>query len=165
MTQPANSKNANGVFEPFAIESVPWEEFSRGERFACRTRPLGEFGGGTRVGVSLEEIPPGKSDCPAHYHFLEEEHLYLLEGSLTLRLGERTYELVPGSYVCFPAGQKLGHAVTNTGRTVARYLVIGERNPHDVMVYTDSGRVGVRLTGEGYRKSETMDYWEGESGA
>jgi len=34
----------------------------------------------------------------------------------------------------------------------------------DVIVYTDSGRVGVRLTGEGYRKSATLGYWEGEDG-
>lgn len=151
--------------EPFSVDEVPWEEFSRGERFACRTRALGEFGGGTHVGVNIEELPPGKSDCPAHYHHLEEEHLYLLSGTLSLRLGERVFELVPGSYVCFPAGQKVGHAITNTGSVVARYLVIGERNPNDVIVYTDSGRVGVRLTGEGYRKSATMDYWEGETGA
>jgi len=32
-----------------------------------------------------------------------------------------------------------------------------------VVVYTDSGRVGVRLLGEGYRKSATMDYWERET--
>jgi len=29
------------------------------------------------------------------------------------------------------------------------------------MVYTESGRVAVKPTGEGYRKSQTMDYWEG----
>lgn len=165
MSTAKTSLNPDGCFEPFSIESVPWEEFSQGERFACRTRALGEFGGGTHIGISLEELPPGKSDCPAHYHFLEEEHLYVLEGTLSLRLGQRSYVLSPGSYVCFPAGQKAGHAVVNTGTGVARYLVIGERNPHDVMVYTDSGRVGVRLTGEGYRKSSTMDYWEGETGA
>ena len=165
MTESANSKNSEGIFEPFSVESVPWKEFSRGEHFACRTRALGEFGGGTHVGVSIEELAPGKSDCPAHYHHLEEEHLYLLEGSLSLRLGEHTYSLSAGSYACFPAGQKAGHAITNTGSTVARYLVIGERNPNDVIVYTDSGRVGVRLTGEGYRKSGTMEYWEGETGA
>jgi hypothetical protein len=34
----------------------------------------------------------------------------------------------------------------------------------DVIISTDSGRVSVRLTGEGYRKTETMDYWEGEEG-
>ena len=163
MTDRKNSLNAEGVFEPFAIDSVSWEDFARGARFACRTRALGEFGGGSHIGVNLEELAPGKSDCPAHYHHLEEEHLYLLEGTLTLRLGERSYLLSAGSYVCFPAGQKAGHAITNTGETVAKYLVIGERNPHDVIVYPDSGRVGVRLTGEGYRKSATMDYWEGEN--
>lgn len=165
MSRDKTSQTPEGVFEPFAVDSVPWEEFAQGEKFACRTRALGEFGGGTHVGVSLEELPPGKSDCPAHYHFLEEEHLYVLAGSLTLRLGERSYALSAGSYVCFPAGQKAGHSIVNTGSSVARYLVIGERNPNEVVVYTDSGRVGVRLTGEGYRKSSTMDYWEGEAGA
>jgi uncharacterized cupin superfamily protein len=165
MPQPENSKNAEGIFEPFPVEVVPWADFSRGERFACRTRALGKFGGGSHVGVNLEELAPGKTDCPAHYHYLEEEHLYLLEGSLTLRLGERTYALTAGSYVCFPAGQKAGHAIVNTGSTVARYLAIGERIPHDVVAYPDSGRIGVDLTGEGYRQSATMDYWEGEEGA
>ncbi len=32
---------------------------------------------------------------------------------------------------------------------------------HDVMVYAESGRVAVKPTGEGYHKSQTMDYWEG----
>ena len=165
MPESTNSKNSDGIFEPFSVESVPWGDFSRGERFACRTRALAEFGGGTHVGVRFEELAPGKSDCPAHYHYLEEEHLYVLEGSLSLRLGERTYSLSPGSYVCFPAGQKVGHAITNTGTGIARYLAIGERNPNEVVVYTDSGRVGISLTGEGYRQSATMEYWEGEAGA
>jgi uncharacterized cupin superfamily protein len=69
-----------------------------------------------------------------------------------------------GDYVCFPAGQKVGHSLINTSDKVCRYLIIGERNDMDVVVYTDSGRVGVRLTGEGYRKTETMEYWEGQDG-
>ena len=168
MTEPTaatDSRNAEGVFEPFQVEVVPWEEGSQGERFAWRSRAVGAFGGGSHVGVRFEELAPGKSDCPAHYHHLEEEHLYVLEGTLSLRLGDRRYELTAGSYVCFPAGQKLGHALTNNGTTVARYIAIGERNAHEVVVYTDSGRVGVRLTGEGYRRSATMDYWQGEPGA
>ena len=88
------------------------------------------------------------------------EHLLILEGSLTLRLGDRTYEMSAGNYVCFPAGQKAAHALINQGAAPCRYLLIGERNPSDVIVYPDSGRVGVRLTGEGYRKSATMEYWD-----
>ncbi len=94
---------------------------------------------------------------------LEEEHLFILEGNLTLRLGDKTFELSTGNYVCFPAGQKAGHALVNNSSSICRYLIIGERNPHDVIIYTDSGRVSVRLTGEGYHKSATMEYWAGEA--
>ena len=156
----ATSLNAEGIFEPFHIDCVPTEEFSRGGRFASRFRQIGEFGGGSHVGVSMETLEPGKQACPAHYHMLEEEHLLILEGALTLRLGERTWDLSAGHYVCFPAGQKAAHALVNNGSAPCRYLLVGERNPSDVIVYPDSGRVGVRLTGEGYRKSSTMEYWD-----
>jgi uncharacterized cupin superfamily protein len=155
--------NAAGIFEPFSIEEVPWEESTHGDRFDLRYRRLGAFGGGSHVGVSIEELAPGKQSNLTHYHMLEEEHLLVLEGEATLRLGERTYVLKSGDYVCFPAGQKAGHALLNHGSTTCRFLMIGENNPHDVCVYTDTGRIGVRLTGEGYRKSATMEYWEGGS--
>jgi uncharacterized cupin superfamily protein len=160
MTDKPGSRNADGIFEPFHVDRVPTEDFSKGERFASRFRQLGEFGGAAHVGVCMQTLAPGKQACPAHYHMLEEEHLMILEGSLTLRLGEKSYEMSAGHYVCFPAGQKAAHALINNSNAPCRYLLIGERNPHDVIVYPDSGRVGVRLTGEGYRKSATMDYWE-----
>ena len=155
-----NSVNAEGVFEPFSVDDVPWEGFSHGDRFGIRYRQLGEFGGGSHVGVCMEELAPGKQTCPAHFHMLEEEHLLVLEGTATLRLGEKTFALSAGSYVCFPAGQKVAHTLVNNSHAPCRYLILGERNPNDVIVYPDSGRVSVRLTGEGYRKSATMDYWE-----
>ena len=144
------------------MEDVPWEEYSEGDRFGLRFRQLGEYGGCSHVGVCMEELAPGKQTYPSHYHMLEEEHLLILEGQATLRLGEQTYELTAGDFACFPAGQKVGHTLVNNTDSVCRYLIIGERNPNDVVVYTDSGRVGVRLTGEGYKKSATLDYWEGE---
>ncbi len=154
--------NAQGIFEPFSVDEAPWEEFSHGQRFASRFKRLEKFGGGTHVGVCLEELEPGKYSGPAHYHMLEEEHLYILEGCLTLRLGEQIFELSKGSYVCFPAGQKAGHTLFNHSNATCRYLIIGEKNPHEVTIYTDSGRIQVRLAGEGYDKSQTMEYWEGE---
>jgi len=85
----------------------------------------------------------------------------MLEGRLTLRLGEKTYHLEPGHYVCFPAGQKLGHALVNETDTDCRYLVLGNPHPHDVAVHTETGRVSVKLTGEGYAQSARMGYWDG----
>lgn len=164
MSDKPSSRNAAGIYEPFSIEDTPWEDYSHGQRFGLRSRPLGEYGGGSHVGVCMELLAPGKQTWPAHYHMLEEEHLLILDGQATLRLGDKTYELSANSYVCFPAGQKAGHCLVNNSGQPCRYLIIGERNPNDVIVYTDSGRVSVRLTGEGYRKSATMEYWEGEGG-
>lgn len=162
MTDKSSSKNADGIHEPFPVDAVPWETFAKGERFSVRYRQLGEFGGGSHVGVCIETLDPGKRAYPSHYHMLEEEHLLILDGELSLRLGDRTYTMKTGDYVCFPAGQKLGHAIANDTDSPCRYLIIGERNPNEVVVYPDSGRVSVRLTGDGYDGASTVDYWEGE---
>jgi uncharacterized cupin superfamily protein len=162
MTDSPAKPVADGPVAPFAVESVPWEEWSQGARFGSRFRPLTDRGGGSRVGVAIEELPPGRQSCPAHYHLLEEEHLLVLAGSATLRLGERTYEIGAGDYVCFPAGQKAAHCLINRGTETCRFVIIGERNPNDVIVYPDSGKVKVMLTGENYRTSATVGYWEGE---
>ena len=53
------------------------------------------------------------------------------------------------------------HALVNETDSPCRYLVFGNPQPHDVAVFTDSGRVSVKLTGESYRKSATMGYWDG----
>jgi uncharacterized cupin superfamily protein len=161
MSKKPTSINAEGIFEPFSVDVVPWNEHAHGKRFGSRYKELGKFGGGSHVGVCLEELAPGKQTCPVHYHMLEEEHLLMIEGSATLQLGDKSFALSAGSYICFPAGQKAGHTLINAGDAPCRYLIVGERNPHDVIVYPESGRVSVRLTGEGYRKSATMDYWEG----
>lgn len=158
-----SSLNADGIYEPFSVEDVAWDEYSHGARYATRYRQLGEYGGCQRVGVCMEELAAGKHAYPNHYHHLEEEQLMVLDGSLTLRLGDKTYVMNAGSYVVFPAGQKAGHSIYNHTATTCRYLVIGERNPHDVIVYPDSNRVSVRLTGEGYDKAATMEYWERQS--
>lgn len=160
MTRKKSSVNPDGIYEPFATEDVPWEEFSKGQRFGIRYRQVGDYGGGTHIGVGIEEIEPGKQAYPAHYHMLEEEHLMILAGSLTVRLGDKEYEMSAGDYVCFPAGQKAEHALINRSDSVCRYLIIGERNDSEVLVYPDAGRVGVRLLAEGYRATATMDYWD-----
>ena len=160
MTDKPSSINADGVYEPFAPEQVPWEEGFHGERYGSRWRPLTDFGGGSHVGVMLEELPPGRQSSLLHYHMLEEEHVYVLEGALTLRLGDRSYPMKAGDFVCFPAGQAVGHCLVNHTDKVCRYLLVGERNPHDICVYPETGRVGVRLMGEGYARAARMDYWE-----
>lgn len=160
MSDQPTSVNADGVFEPFHIDQVPWAEASHGTRFGLKYQHLSQFGGGSQVSVAMEVLPPGKQANQAHYHLLEEEHVFVLEGSLTLRLGDTSCEMSAGHYVCFPAGQRVGHALINHTDAPCRYLVLGSSHPHDVSVHTDTGRVGVKLMGEGYRRSATMGYWD-----
>jgi uncharacterized cupin superfamily protein len=151
---------------PISSETVAWEAFSEGSRFAIRFKHLTSAAIGEKyhVGFAVEELQPGKQSVPAHYHMLEEEHLYILEGGLTLRLGDERHEMKAGDYACFPAGQRAGHCLINEGANVCRYIIAGEHNPNEVVVYTDSNKVLVRSLGrrEIYDRTATRDYWDGE---
>ena len=158
------------VYGPIPSESAPWETWSQGTRFGSRFKhlTLAAVGENYHVGMQIEELSPGMQSSPAHYHMLEEEQVLILEGQVTLRLGDETHEMKTGDYVCFPAGQKAGHCFVNNSRAICRFLIIGEKNPNEVCVYTDSGKVMVRSLGRGtniFDKAAAKDYWGGEKTA
>ena len=128
------------------------------------------------VFVSLDGVmqaPGGPEEDPSSgfkhggwsFHFwdesLEKPFGEVIEADYDLLLGKRTYEIGAGDYVCFPAGQKAAHCLINRGTETCRFVIIGERNPNDVIVYPDLGKVKVMLTGENYRTSTTVGYWRG----
>lgn len=149
---------------PIPIESVAWTEWSEGVRFGGRARVLSDTkADGRRIGVAVEELPPGRQSCPFHYHLREEEHLIALEGEATLRLGEQRYAIKAGDYVGFPAGQRAGHCLINEGEKTFRYLMVGDSDPGEVCVYPDSNKVLVRALGRAiFRDGARAEYWDGE---
>jgi uncharacterized cupin superfamily protein len=148
---------------PLRVDDVPWEEWSEGVRFGGRVRRIGAEAGGSRVGVLIEELPPGKQSAPFHWHTREEEHIWFLEGRATLRLGSDRVAVRAGDYVCFPAGRPVGHCIVNDSDAPCRYLVIGERSPDDVCVYPDSGKVALRAGDRIVLSTAApLDYWDGE---
>ncbi len=152
------------VKRPIASESVPWKEWQQGGRFGSRYRPLTEavMGKEYRVGVSIEELPPGKQSCPFHWHVKEEEHILALEGRATLRLGDERIELRAGDYAVFPARQEAGHCLVNESDEVFRFVMIGEKKRDEVCVYPDSNKVLVRSLGLVLDRDAVVDYWHGE---
>jgi uncharacterized cupin superfamily protein len=152
--------------KPIASGDIAWEEWAEVPRFGVRYRHLGRaaLGEDYRVGVAIEELAPGKQSSPAHYHMLEEEHVFILAGELTLCLGAETYRMKTGDYVCFPAGQKVAHCLVNEGDVVCRYVIVGERNPSDVVVYPYTNKVLVRALGRRaiLDLAATRGYWDGE---
>ena len=152
--------------KPISSRDLAWTEWSDIPRFATRYQHLTRavLGEEYRVGVAIEELPPGKQSAVAHYHIFEEEHIYMLDGAATLRLGAETHVMKAGDYVCFPAGQKAGHCLINQGSAPCRYVVLGERHPNEVSVHTDTNKVAVRALGRRaiFDLASARGYWEGE---
>src|SRR5918999_2507981 len=82
-------------------QDVEWSEQYHGEKFGYRRRSLGSAAGGEKLGCSLYEVPPGRRAWPYHYHLANEEGVYVLEGSGTLRIGEEEIQVSEGDYVTF----------------------------------------------------------------
>lgn len=155
---------------PISSRDLPWDEFPQAPGFTDRNKHLtfAAVGEGYHVGVLIEGPPPGMRSCPKHYHMLEEEHAIILEGDVTLLLGDESHRMRPGDYVCFPAGRKVGHSFLNSGAGPCAYLMIGERNPNEVCIYPDSGKLFVRSLDENgadavFDLRATRKYWDGDA--
>jgi hypothetical protein len=60
----------------------------------------------------------------------------------------------------FPAAQKVPHSLFNQTDSPCRYMVFGNPQPHDVVLFPETGRVRVKVIDESYRKGTTMAYWD-----
>lgn len=100
-------------------------------------RALGNALGLTRFGVNLTTLPPGKESSLRHYHAQEDEMVFILEGEVVLRTDEGEQLLTAGTCAGFPAGTTNGHHLINRSDRPARYLEIGNRDPADVVGYSD----------------------------
>jgi quercetin dioxygenase-like cupin family protein len=76
---------------------------------------------GGAFGLTRVTQPAGTA-TPLHVHSREAEAFYLLDGAMTYRAGEQTYQLSPGSFIYLPAG--VPHAFRVTGDTPVRFLAI-----------------------------------------
>ena len=122
---------------------VSWEERSQGDRFGCRRRAIGAAAGRLKLGASIYEIAPGRSPWPFHHHLGNEESIYVLEGSGTLRTEDGKCEIRTGDYVALPPGSGSGHEVINTSGAPLRVLILSTMIEPDVVIYPDSEKVGV----------------------
>jgi uncharacterized cupin superfamily protein len=125
------------VRQPVHEADLSWQHWYAGTRREIRGKALSDAGGRATVGFGILELAPGSNTLPAHYHTHEEEHLYALSGAATLHLGDATFALTSGTYVCFPAGQRDAHFIENDGDAPFRYIMVGERIDADEVVYPD----------------------------
>jgi uncharacterized cupin superfamily protein len=152
------------IFNLFGEQDWDGENDRSGYRH--RVTAVGKRLGGSLLGGSLYELPPGEKTWPYHYEVGCEEWLIALSGRPILRGPDGERELEPGDVAVFPEGPEGGHQVLNRSDEPCRVLVLSSKSPLAVVHYPDSGKVGLWSHSEGYqailRSQPELDYWEGE---
>jgi uncharacterized cupin superfamily protein len=126
------------------LADAPLIEVSHGDRFEARMRRLAHPLGATRIGSNVTSVPPGKAAFPAHHHFANEEHFFVLAGTGVLRHGDEWHEVGPQDYIyCAPGSSEQAHQLINTGDVDLVYLAISTLQVPEVVGYPDSQKTGV----------------------
>ena len=132
-------------------------------QWPLRSARVGDAIGAERIGGSVYELGEGERTYPYHFHHGVEEWLIVLVGTPAVRTpgGERI--LRAGDVVCFPAGSAGAHAVRGPGRV----LILSANRVPSISVYPDSDKIGTRPGDDrdrlDFRRSDAVDYWEGEA--
>lgn len=125
------------------IDRAPWREGTNPRGETWRSLDLS----GEHLGVRVEALSPGGSSSVHHFHTVEEEHVLVLEGSATLIWGSEEIVLGPGDHVWFRAADEEAHHIENRTDMTFKFLVFGERNTADVVVYPEHQVMMVKALG------------------
>lgn len=119
--------------------AVP-EPFGQGQLQSLNA-PVARAAGGQQLGASHYTLAPGCAAFPHHWHGANEEALFVLEGTGTLRIGEAEVVVRAGDWASFPPGPEYAHQLTNTGAGPLRYLCFSTMISPELCGYPDSGKV------------------------
>jgi uncharacterized cupin superfamily protein len=111
-------------------------------------RSLGDAFGLTQFGINLTVLAPGSHSAQRHWHEIEDEFIYVVDGEITLIDDHGEHLLTPGMCAGFKAGSSNAHKLVNRSRHPASYLEIGTRSPTERTHYPDVDLVGIKTDGK-----------------
>lgn len=122
--------------------------------------------GGELIGCTVYEVPPGEQLWPYHFHWGNEEWLIVVRGRPTLRTPDGERELCAGDVAAFGEGEGGAHTLVNRSDEPVRIALFSTLR-HGTVVYPDSDKVGAGPPHDRryFRRSDAVDYWEGETGS
>lgn len=98
-------------------------------------RKLGDHFGLTNFGVNLTQLAPGSASALLHRHSRQDEFVYVLQGTPTLRLNDEECLLKPGYCMGFKADSGVAHQLINRSNELVIYIEIGDRSAGDEVDY------------------------------
>ena len=113
------------------------------EEMGVRGRPVARPAGAREIGGSVYELAPGASGFNLHAHYGNEELFVVLRGRPTLRTATDEEELAPGDVVACPRGREGTHTIANRSEEPALVLAVSTANSPDVVIYPETGTIGV----------------------
>jgi uncharacterized cupin superfamily protein len=90
-------------------------------------RRLGNAAGLDQFGVNLTRLKPGSASALRHWHVVEDEFVYILEGEVVLVEDGGETVLRSGDAAGFKANSGNGHHLINRSDCDAVYLEVGTR--------------------------------------
>ena len=118
--------------------------------------PIGDHFGLTNFGVNLTRLPPGSISAPRHSHSLQDEFVFILEGTPVLVTSAGEMPLHPGMCAGFKAGGGNAHQLRNKSDALVVYLEVGDRTAGDVVTDPDDD-IRIDETPDGRRQIVRKD--------
>lgn len=97
-------------------------------------KSLGDLTGLTGIGFHIIEVEPGHESTELHMHHHEDECVYILDGEADATVGVSQLRVRKGDFLGYRAGGE-PHKLINSGTTMLRCIVVGQRLDHDVGDY------------------------------
>jgi uncharacterized cupin superfamily protein len=116
------------------------------ENAQCRSRSLSEATELTGIGFHIIEIEPGRASTEYHFHYNEDECVYVLSGEGTAQTGDTITAISAGDFLGYPKGGP-AHTILNTGTEDLKYIVAGQRLDSDVVEYPHRNKSIFRTNG------------------
>jgi uncharacterized cupin superfamily protein len=105
---------------------------------------LGNAAGLDQFGVNLTTLKPGAASALRHWHEMEDEFGYVVEGELVLVENDGETVLKPGDAAGFKANNGIGHHLINRSDRNAVYLEVGTRSKYERVDYPEADLKVVR---------------------
>ena len=140
------------------VENVEMEDWSIGDAYKGKSAEVANKLNSTKLGFHVEILSPKKYSCPYHYHELEEELFFVLEGEATLRQNNSYCTISKGDLIFFGLGEEYSHQFYNHTDEDFKFIAISNKDEADIAYYPDSGKVNIRKTREIFKQDDKVPY-------